>query len=113
MSTNGIDHGTRLIMWCPGCDDVHSIEIENKETKWQFDGDLESPTITPSIKVSGTQWNEGDHFHKPNHQVAPGQPTTCHSFVTAGQWQFLGDCTHVLAGQTVDMVDLPDWSTDW
>ena len=30
----------------------------------------------------------------------------CHSFVTDGRIQFLGDCTHKLAGQTVD---LPDW----
>jgi hypothetical protein len=27
-------------------------------------------------------------------------------FVTDGRIQFLGDCTHALAGQTVD---LPDW----
>ena len=30
----------------------------------------------------------------------------CHTFVTDGRIQFLGDCTHALAGQTVD---LPDW----
>lgn len=30
----------------------------------------------------------------------------CHSFVVDGRMQFLGDCTHALAGQ---MVDIPDW----
>jgi hypothetical protein len=30
----------------------------------------------------------------------------CHSFVVDGRIQFLGDCTHHLAGQTVD---LPPW----
>lgn len=30
----------------------------------------------------------------------------CHSFVTDGCIQYLGDCTHRLAGQTVD---LPAW----
>lgn len=30
----------------------------------------------------------------------------CHSFVTGGHIQFLGDSAHVLAGQ---MVDLPEW----
>ena len=32
--------------------------------------------------------------------------TVCHSFVTDGRIQFLADCTHALAGQTVD---LPEW----
>jgi hypothetical protein len=30
----------------------------------------------------------------------------CHSFVTDGRIQFLNDCTHPLAGQTVD---IPEW----
>ena len=33
----------------------------------------------------------------------------CHSFVTNGRIQYLGDCTHKLAGQTVD---LPDWEDE-
>lgn len=44
-----------------------------------------------------------------------GQPCTrepshgnCHSFLRAGRWEFLSDSAHHLAGQTVDMVPLPD-----
>lgn len=33
----------------------------------------------------------------------------CHSFIRSGQWQFLADCAHKLAGQTVPMVPVPDW----
>ncbi len=33
----------------------------------------------------------------------PGKDEVCHSFVTDGQIQFLGDCTHKLAGQTVPL----------
>lgn len=33
----------------------------------------------------------------------------CHSFIKDGKIQFLGDCTHALANQTVD---LPDWEQD-
>jgi hypothetical protein len=33
-------------------------------------------------------------------------PKICHSFITDGRIQFLGDCTHRLAGQTVP---IPDW----
>ena len=31
----------------------------------------------------------------------------CHSFLRDGRWEFLNDSAHHLAGQTVDMVDLP------
>jgi hypothetical protein len=33
----------------------------------------------------------------------PGVDHRCHSFVVDGQIQFLGDCTHKLAGQTVPL----------
>lgn len=34
----------------------------------------------------------------------------CHSFITEGRIQHLGDCTSGLAGQAVD---LPDWEASW
>lgn len=45
----------------------------------------------------------------------PDDPTkfkcgVCHSFVRAGRIEFLGDCTHALAGQTVP---LPPWPEDY
>ena len=86
--------GTRLYLWCPGCDDPHAAEIAH-EPRWQWDGNLECPTITPSILVNGDQ----GHHAKPR----------CHSFVRAGQWEYLGDCTHALAGQVVPLPLLPEW----
>ena len=77
-------------MWCPGCEDMHVIS-----NAWSFDGDHEAPTFSPSILV-----NYG--------RVGPdGMKRACHSFVVAGQWQFLSDSTHPLAGQTVPMVPIP------
>ena len=39
----------------------------------------------------------------------PGDPPeVCHSFVTDGRIQFLNDCTHALAGQTVDLPDMKE-----
>ena len=32
--------------------------------------------------------------------------------IRAGRMQFLGDCTHALAGQTIDLPDLPAWLRD-
>lgn len=46
--------------------------------------------------------------HQLPHIVEPAFGN-CHSFVQSGQWQFLTDSAHALAGQTVDMVPLPDW----
>ena len=104
------DSGVRLHLWCPGCDELHGIEVgEGKPSAWGWDKNLEAPTITPSIKVSGTQWSKDQSFYRANHHVPSGGAMTCHSFVRAGRWEFLGDCTHNLAGQTVDMVELPDW----
>ncbi len=79
--------------FCPGCNTDH----EFNET-WLFDGNMESPTISPSLKVT---W----------HTKLPDIPDkVCHSFVREGKIQFLSDCTHKLAGQTVP---LPDWEPKW
>jgi hypothetical protein len=62
--------------------------------QWGWNGSLDKPTFTPSILVKA-------NYTSPNRL-----DDICHSFVTDGKIQFLGDCTHELAGQTVD---LPDW----
>lgn len=89
-----------LVFWCPGCDKLHRIVFWQKMGEsgpvWEWDQNLEAPTISPSILVT---WTYGGD------KVAH----TCHSFLRAGRWEFLTDCTHDLAGQTVDMVPLPDW----
>lgn len=92
-----------LWVWCPGCADVHRVVIalpdgSNLSTYglWTWDGDETAPTIEPSILVRGGR---------------QGSDHTCHSFLRSGVWQFLGDCSHALAGQQVPMVPLPDWLT--
>jgi len=93
------DPGTYLL-WCPACDEPHQIVCPG----WAFNGDLDRPTIHPSILVQGVQWQDDSPFHRGSHQVQPGEPTRCHSFVTGGRWYYLSDCTHSLAGQTVEGV---------
>lgn len=89
-STDEARQGAQLWMWCPGCDQAHAVEVEQgAPPRWEWDGDLESPTISPSILC-----------HNEQH---------CHSFVRAGRWEFCADSGHKLAGQTVPMVPLPDW----
>lgn len=108
---NGIAPGSSLWLWCPGCDDAHRVTIGTTDS-WTWDGNDDAPTISPSILMTGHQWKHGETFYKPNHRVEAGGEIRCHSFVVAGVWQFLGDCTHALAGQHVPMVDLPDWLDD-
>lgn len=78
-----------LLFWCPGCKTGHRIVHGDGRNLWKWNGNFERPTITPSVLVKGG----------PNN-------TLCHSYVTAGRIQFLGDSTHQLSGQ---VVDLPDW----
>lgn len=109
-SNDGTSGGTNLYLWCEACQDLHAVEVAEPARKWEWDGNLERPTISPSLLVQGVQWPEGHDFHKPGHAVEAGAPTRCHSFVVDGQWDYLGDSTHRLAGQKVPLPPLPDWA---
>lgn len=92
---------------CPGCDDAKVLPVnwlpdgkqESQYVKswphWGFNGDMELPTFTPSVLSQGPGALQSDGLRHPDR--------VCHSFVTDGRIQFLGDCTHALAGQTVDL----------
>ncbi len=102
MARAALAEGGRVLFWCPGCEEGHAIGPE-----WTWNGSTTAPTFRPSVKVTGVQWAMGQAFRKNTHaQVPAGEQTICHSFVTDGRIEFLGDCTHELAGQTVD---LPTW----
>lgn len=99
------DEGQRVLFWCPGCQEGHQVYIGT----WTWNGRLDLPTFTPSVLIRGNQWPEDEYpeYHKAAHASVPtGGETVCHTFVTDGRIQYLGDCTHSLAGQTVD---LPEW----
>ena len=78
--------GGLLAFWCPGCDSVHHVN-----SGWTFNGDGDKPTFSPSVLVNAGRANP--------------QAEICHSFVRDGRIEFLGDCTHALAGKTVDLPD--------
>jgi hypothetical protein len=77
-------------IWCPACNGGHTVRISGNGA-WEFNGDFDRPTLTPSVLVT---WN-GE------------PPMRCHSFVRDGRIEFLSDCTHALAGQTVDLLEVP------
>lgn len=116
--TDGDSSYEALMFWCPGCEQptedggtqggLHMLPVNSstKSPSWGFDGNLKQPTLTPSILTSMA------HARR---RSAPGEPLvdvgqfTCHSFLVAGVFQFLGDCTHQYANQHVPLPDLPAW----
>ena len=66
---------------CPGCGYGHGFRTT--ANGWSFNGDMVSPTISPSILATGQM--------------------RCHSFVENGEIRFLSDCDHSLAGKTVPL----------
>jgi hypothetical protein len=102
--------GGLVAFWCPGCDGAHQVGVgDGPGPRWGFNGDGDKPTFTPSILVRGVQRMTDDEYARimGGEHIEP-RPFVCHSFVTDGRIRFLGDCTHSLAGQTVD---LPDFET--
>lgn len=110
------DHGkiyVCLAFCCPGCvaerrsagwtdyEGLHMLPVNVTEDigkpSWTFDGNLEAPTLSPSILTKSKIGNK---------------ETRCHSYLRNGVFEFLSDCTHSLVNQHVPMPDLPDWATE-
>lgn len=97
-----------LVFWCPGCDGAHIVRVgDGPGPRWGWDGSVERPTFTPSILVTGVAaLTDAEHdAYMRGEGLPPCRPLRCHSFVTDGQIQFGGDCTHAMAGQTVPLPD--------
>lgn len=100
--------GGRVMFHCPGCKTGHQVTVQEDPNRlgpiWGYNGNPHAPTFTPSILVRGTQRLTHDEVARimAGEEIQP-VPLVCHSFVTDGQIQFLGDCTHSLAGQTVPL----------
>lgn len=88
------DNG-HVVFECLGCDERHYVPVEG-ERAWGFNGDMEKPTLTPSILITYPANPEAEEEFKEWRTERK-----CHSFVRDGMIQYLTDCTHHLAGQTV------------
>lgn len=83
---------------CPACGISHSARVQAQRPgvpMWTWNGSLDRPTFHPSLKV---QWarRQGEE------QV----PVLCHFFVVDGRIQYLNDCTHEMAGKTVELPEV-------
>lgn len=85
------DNGA-VMFECPGCGLLHCANVTgDTNPKWSWNGSLTAPTLSPSLLV---RWNMTGTNRLDK---------VCHSFVRDGKIQFLNDCTHSLAGQTVPL----------
>ena len=98
-------HG-ELAFFCPGCKHKHFINDKLTEIPdlpsshiWEFNGDFDKPTIRDSVLTRSYQKN-------PNTGVYDIEFDRCHSFITEGMIEFLSDCQHSLAGQTVELPEI-------
>lgn len=94
-----------VYFYCPGCGCDHGVwtlpweKYRDKDNNpvygplWGFNGDMEKPTFTPSIKVTYPE---------------AGKEHICHSVITDGKISYCGDCTHELAGKVVEMENVTD-----
>lgn len=95
------DHTGALIghlVECPACSEAntggaHVFYVRGYATAgWEFNGDRERPTFSPSMLSRDSRGN------------------VCHSFVRDGRIEYLSDCTHDMANKTVD---LPELGHEW
>ncbi len=97
------DYGGHLAHWCPACKELHEIAVDRpfrNGARWTWDGNGAAPSFSPSMNIRVGPY--------PQSSKKAGHVDVCHYFVRAGRIEYLGDCTHVMAGQTVDMPDLPE-----
>ncbi len=96
-----------IAFWCPGCARAHAVPIKAGAAsgpRWQWDGSFDRPTPKPSLLVTYNGIDAG---------IDGAPPAICHSFVRAGHIEFLADCTHDLAGQTVPIPLWPKGAERW
>lgn len=85
--------GEYLVYRCPGCNDWHDVPAK----RWNWNGDLERPTLSPSVR------------HRIQHEDGRYE-TVCHYHLVNGQIKYCNDCPHELKGKTVD---LPEVGNPW
>lgn len=95
-----IKNSTIVVFYCPGCEEHHQIDT----AKWEFNGDYEKPTFSPSYLTWNDPNPKADPKYDPDGKYRNG--FRCHSFIKDGKIEYLSDCTHKLAGQTVELRDL-------
>ena len=77
---------------CPACRDHHEQNMGRHflDDRWTFNKNLTLPSFSSSLLVHEIEEMK-DIFPK------------CHSYINDGKIWYLDDCTHAMAGQTVEL----------
>lgn len=90
------------VFYCPACKYDHYVRVSSTDKSlsiWTVTGVKEDkPTVSPSLLINARC-----------HQRNP-KAILCHSFIRDGKIQYLNDCTHSMAGQTIE---IPDYDEAW
>jgi hypothetical protein len=91
---------THIRMESPGPISTILLPVQIKGTRegtgnWTWNGDVEKPTLRPSVL---------NRFE--NYDGIIGNTFINHIWITDGKVIFLGDCSHELVGKTVDLLDV-------
>ena len=104
-----------FVFFCPACKCGHGVWTTHKNgftgAIWGFNGNMDAPTFTPSIKIQRDGWEPPvtpENMDEYRNHPWPQQKVThiCHLFVENGYLKFCTDCTHDFRGKTVPMPDL-------
>jgi hypothetical protein len=88
----GVDEATHVAINVPGPSGRIYLPVmlhgQREGTgNWTWNGDTDKPTLRPSVLTTGHDYR-------------------CHSWINDGQAQFLSDCSHGMANQTVDLLEV-------
>ncbi|MCD9188250.1 MAG: hypothetical protein LUM44_17675 [Pyrinomonadaceae bacterium] len=90
------------VFQCVGCECLHGFTRQ-----WTFNGNMQKPTVMPSIIVRGTEGiTDDEHKRIMDGEKIDPKPFVCHFFIRDGKMIYLEDSTRALKGQTVD---IPLW----
>jgi hypothetical protein len=105
-TASGQHYGVQFI--CPACGGPMTLPtqhtpVEIHAPRWDWNGDLDAPVLSPSIKTHGARTADGEGW---------AANAICHSYIgcngaAPGEITFLSDCTHALAGKTVPLPEIP------
>lgn len=102
------EHEGLMLIMCEGCGVRHMIATKHPEIwthNWGFNGDLEAPSFTPSVKIRWPEWIGGEAFEefttfetacRTTKDPSKWKIHCCHFVITRGVIAFQGDCTHEL-----------------
>jgi hypothetical protein len=90
----------KYLFWCPACHCCHWFKTTPPEPQWTRNNNIDKPTVRASILV-----RHGKYLDK--NDPTKYEKIICHLYITDGNIEYLSDCTHNLAGKTVEMEHVP------